>query len=216
MSYYDDCSMIKRAFLSAVLTVGILFAAGDAGSHVPFLEGSDFSESEPFVLEPPLKKSRAIYAWLESGTDIDVYTFKLEGPSQLRAFSLVPVCPSYKDFLPSFAVVGPGLALPDEQLPFTVPEGYGAVIVKNTPTGTSRNTFFEPFTSKNYYRGPSYDQAISAPGTWYVYFWDPAGKGGDYVAVFGFTEQFSIRDIIRAFSNTPKIWFDRELHTDCK
>ena len=135
--------------------------------------------------------------------------------SHLRAFSLVPVCPPYKDFLPSFAVVGPGLAIPEEQLPFTMPEGYGAVVVKNTLPGKSRNTFFEPFTSKNYYRGPSYNQTLSTPGTWYVYFWDPAGKVGDYVAVFGFTEQFSFRDIMRAFSNTPKIWFDKELHTDC-
>ena len=207
--------MIKRAFLSVVLTLGIVWVAGDAGSHVPFLEGSDFSESEPFVIEHPLKKSRAIYAWLHSGTDIDVYTFELEEQSQLRAFSLVPICPLYKDFLPCFAIVGPGLTLPEEQLPFTVPAGYGAVVVKNTPRGTSRNTFFEPFTSKNYYRGPSYNQTISTPGTWYVYYWDPAGKGGDYVAVFGFTEQFSLRDIMRALSNTPKIWFDRELHTDC-
>ena len=207
--------MIKEVFLSVVLTVSFLFAVGDAGSHVPYLENSDFSESEPFILDPPLKKSRAIYAWLDSGTDIDVYTFELVEQSHLRAFSLVPVCPTYKDFLPSFAVVGPGLALPEEQLPFTVPEGYGAVIVKNTPPGRSRNTFFEPFTNKNYYRGPSYDQTISTPGTWYVYFWDPAGKGGDYVAVFGFTEGFSFRDIMRAFSNTPKIWFDQELHTDC-
>ena len=207
--------MAKWVFLSVVLTIIFLLAAGDAGSHVPFLEDSDFSESEPFVLEHPLKKSRAIYAWLDSGTDIDVYTFTLEEQSQLRAFSLVPVCPPYKNFLPSFAVVGPGLALPDEQVPFTVPEGYGAVVVKNTSPGTSRNTFFEPFTSKNYYRGPSYDQTIATPGTWYVYFWDPAGEGGDYVAVFGFTEQFSFRDIMRALSNTPKIWFDRELHIDC-
>jgi hypothetical protein len=208
--------MIKWVLLSVVLTVTILLAGGDALPHVPFLEDSDFSESKPFVLEHPLKKSRAVYAWLDSGTDIDVYTFELQEQSHLRAFSLVPVCPAYKDFLPSFAVVGPGLALPEEELPFKVPEGYGAVIVTNTSQGISRNTFFEPFTRKNYYRGPSYDQTISTPGTWYVYFWDPAGKGGDYVAVFGFTEQFSFRDIMRAFSNTPKIWFDRELHTDCK
>jgi hypothetical protein len=207
--------MIKLLFLSVLVTASILLAKVDAWSHVPFLEDSDFSESEPFILDPPLKKSRAIYAWLDSGTDIDVYTFEVEEQSLLRAFSLVPVCPTYKDFLPSFAVVGPGLGLPEEQLPFKVPEGYGAVIVTNTPPGTSRNTFFEPFTSKNYYRGPSYNQTVSTPGTWYVYFWDPAGKGGDYVAVFGFTELFSFRDIIRAFSNTPKIWFDRELHTDC-
>lgn len=193
---------------------GFLFSQG-ANAHVPFIEELDFSESEPFLIEHPIKKSRAIYGWLQSDTDIDVYTFEIKKQSHLRAFSLVPVCQSYEDFLPVFAVVGPGLKIPGEHLPFSLPKGYGAVVINNQSPREKRNTFFEPFTNKNYYRGPSFDQVISTPGTWYIYYWDPSGRGGDYVAVFGFTERFSLRDIIRTLINTPKIWFDRELHTDC-
>jgi hypothetical protein len=207
--------MIKWFRSVALITLSFILTTGVASPHVPFLENTDFSEAEPFLIEPPLNKSRAVYGWLHSGTDIDVYTFELNEQSHLRAFSLVPVCPDYEDFFPSFAVVGPGLTTPGNHLPFKIPEGYGALVISNTPPGKNRNTFFEPFTNKNYYRGPSFDQFISTAGTWYVYFWDPSGRGGDYVAVFGFTERFSLKDILRALINTPKIWFDKELHTDC-
>ena len=205
----------KWSLFLAFIICCIPFSPSAGTAHVPFIEESDFSESKPFVIEQPIKKSRAIYAWLESPTDIDVFTFELKEPSRLRASSLVPVCPDYEAFLPAFAVVGPGLTIPDNPLPFRLPEGYGAVLINNSPLGETRDTFFEPFTNKNYYRGPFFDQILSTPGTWYLYYWDPAGRGGDYVAVFGFTEHFSFRDIIRALMNTPKIWFDKELHTDC-
>ena len=207
--------MTKWIHTPVLVIWSILFSLGTANAHVPFIEESDFSESEPFLIEHPIKKSRAIYGWLQSGTDTDVYTFELKEPSRLRAFPLVPVCPGYEDFLPAFAIVGPGLTIPGDHLPFRLPEGYGAVVINNPSKGEKRNTFFEPFTNKNYYRGPSFDQILSTPGTWYVYYWDPSGRGGDYVAVFGFAERFSFGDIIRALIHTPKIWFDRELHTDC-
>lgn len=207
--------MMKWSLILIVTVWGILFSPFAATAHVPFIEDFDFSESKPFLIEQPLKKSRAVYGWLESPTDIDVFTFELKEPSRLRASSLVPVCPDYEAFLPAFAVVGPGLPIPDDPLPFGLPKGCGAAVIYNPQTEGNRDTFFEPFTSKNYYRGPYFDQVLTTPGTWYIYYWDPAGRGGDYVAVFGFTERFSFSDIIRAFVNTPKIWFDRELHTDC-
>ena len=206
--------MTKQIIILVLFMCSILFFQG-VNAHVPFIEESDFSESEPFSIEHPIKKSRAIYSWLQSGTDIDVCTLELKEQTRLCAFSLVPVCPSYEDFLPAFAVVGPGLKTPKEHLPFSLPEGYGAVVIKNQSPGEKRNTFFEPFTNKNYYRGPSFDQVISTPGTWYVYYWNLSGRSGAYVAVFGFTERFSLRDILRSLINVPKIWFDGELHIDC-
>ena len=40
--------------------------------------------------------------------------------------------------------------------------------------------------------------------------------GGDYVAVVGYKERFSLTDFFRALINTFKIRFNRELHTDCR
>jgi hypothetical protein len=86
--------------------------------------------------------------------------------------------------------VGPGLPEAEEKLPFKVPAGYGAVVVKNTPPGQKRPVFYEPFSGTKYYDAPAFDQKASTPGTWYVYYWDPYGMGGDYVAILGFRERF--------------------------
>ncbi len=129
---------------------------------------------------------------------------------------IVPVCPAYEQFLPWMAVAGPGLAPPDEPLPFDLPQGYGAVVVKNIAQGQPRQQFYEPFGGKFYYDSPAFDQTVSQTGSWYIYVWDPSGMGGDYAAVIGFKERFSLPDIIRALINTLKIRFNRELHTDCR
>jgi len=85
--------------------------------------------------------------------------------------------------------VGPGLPAPAEKMPFPVPEGYGAVVVNNTPPGEKRPTFYEPFSGETYYDAPAFDQQVSTTGTWYIYYWDPYKMGGDYVAILGFQEK---------------------------
>jgi len=189
--------------------------AGSAFSHVPYIEHDDYTEQSPFEVMDSVENSKAIYAWFESGTDIDVYTFEIREPQRVYINVLVPVCPGYEELLPEFALVGPGLPDPEEQLPFTIPEGYGAMLAGNLMPGEPRETFFEPFGGKFYYDGPAFDQEVTDPGSWYIYYWDPYDMGGDYVAVFGHKERFSLTDIVRALFRTPQIWFDRELHRDC-
>jgi hypothetical protein len=73
----------------------------------------------------------------------------------------------------------------------------------------------EFFGGKSYYRGPHFDKSLNIPGTYYVYFWDPDQKGGDYVAVLGRKEGWRFRDIIQAFRNTTLIRMNKELHINC-
>jgi hypothetical protein len=89
-------------------------------------------------------------------------------------------------------------------------------VVKNKNPGEGRDTFFEPFSAKTYFDGPELSREVTTPGAWYVYYWDPYKIGGDYVAVMGLKESFSIPDILRSFINTMIIWFNLELHTPCR
>lgn len=100
-------------------------------------------------------------------------------------------------------------------MPFELPEGYGAIVAPNY-SNPQRPTFYEPFGNKSYYDGPEFEQVLSTPGTYYVVVWDPAGIGGDYVAVLGDKEIWWPWDIIRALIQTPKIRRGLELHTDCR
>ncbi|MBN2108467.1 MAG: hypothetical protein JW832_13665 [Deltaproteobacteria bacterium] len=203
------------SFLSAYALLSVLLH-GTAAAHVPYIEKRDYSFEQPFRVRGSVENSIAVYGWLESGNDTDVYRLEIPRPARLYCNALVPVCPAYGQFLPWLAIAGPGLAAPDELLPFALPQGYGAVVVKNIVPGEQRQQFYEPFGGKSYYTAPTFDQTVSQTGTWYLYVWDPSGMGGDYVAVIGFKERFSLLDILRALINTPKIRLDRELHTDCR
>ena len=191
------------------------FAVLPAEAHVPHIERKDYSEQKPFIVKDSIENSKAIYAWFETGDDIDVYAFEVSGTARVYAKALVIACPSLENVLPWFAVVGPGLPSPDEELPFTLPEGYGAVVVQNKKPGEPRDTFFEPFSAKTYFDGPEFNQEVTTPGSWYIYYWNPYNSGGDYVAVLGSEESFSFLDTLRSLINTPKIWFNLQLHTKC-
>ncbi len=55
-------------------------------------------------------------------------------------------------------------------------------------------------------------QAMSEEEYCILKYGDPYQKGGDYVAVLGYKEQFPLLDILRALINTPLIRHNYELH----
>ena len=109
---------------------------------------------------------------------------------------LVPVCPGYEDFLPALVVVGPGLTTPKDHLPFSLPKGYGAVVIRNQSPGEKRNTFLNHSPTKTITGAHPLIRSYQLPGTWQVYYRNPSGQSGDYVTVFGCAERFSFRDIL--------------------
>jgi hypothetical protein len=188
-------------------------------AHVPYIEHRDSSAQQPFQVRKSITQSIAVYSWLETdwvnpSTDIDVYSFAIKDkPLRVYLEVIVPVCDGfYANFTPWFALVGPGLVPPNQTLPFDLPEGCGVIVKQDLPPGSPRQEFYEPFGGKSYYQGPRFDETINISGTYYVYYWDPYQKGGDYVAVLGYKEQFPPLDFLRALINTPLIRHDRELH----
>ena len=208
--------MKPLAMLSISIGLSSILLCGRAGAHVPYIEGRDFSFEQPFIVTGSPEKSIAVYSWLQSGDDIDVFRMTVTSPVRLYCSLIVPVCPAYAGFLPSLAVAGPGLPEPGEPLPFDLPEGFGAVVIHDAAPGAEREQFYEPFSGKSYYQGPEFDQPADQAGAWHLYAWDPYGAGGDYVAVIGFEERFSPVDFFRSLINTVKVRMNRELHTDCR
>lgn len=190
-----------------------------ASAHVPYIERSDYSKQDPFFVWKMIEKSKAFYAWLnpnitENGGDIDVFMFQVrKKPVNIYLELIVPVVNGYyDDFVPWYVLIGPGLPQISQTLPFQIPSGYGGIVMENVEPGMQRDTFFEPFGGKSYYKGPILDEIISTPGSYFVYVWDPYQMGGDYVLVIGKGEFFGPVDIIRALINTIIIRQDKELH----
>ncbi len=145
--------------LSVVIFIVSTFIGLGALAHVPYLEHQDYAETEPFQVRKSIEQSIAVYAWLENDRinpckDIDVYTFEIANPTRVYIEAIVPVCPEYEEFVPWFALVGPGLPESEHELPFTIPEGYGVVVKENVKPGEPREKFYEPFGGKWYYEGP--------------------------------------------------------------
>jgi len=110
---------MKRVFFT-IFAVVVFMGSKPAFAHVPYLEEVDFTREQPFKVPKSIEQSIAVYAWLEfkdSYTeDIDVYTFTLTAPARVFVQCLVPECDRYKEFLPWFAIVGPGLPEPEYTL----------------------------------------------------------------------------------------------------
>jgi len=192
-------------------------------AHVPYIENKDYSVEKPLYVWKMIEYSKAYYAWLENDginpcEDIDAFKFKIRNNPKLVYIELIiPVVGDYyKDFVPWFALVGPGLPEPNQTLPFVIPQGYGAIVKENVEPGIERETFYEPFGGKWYYKGPIFEEKINESGTYYIYCWDPYEKGGDYVLVLGKGEFFGPIDIIRSIINTIIIRRGKELHIDEK
>jgi hypothetical protein len=208
--------LIVPAFVALVVVCG-----AECAAHVPYLEHADYSEEEPFVVRKSIEQSIAVYAWLENDginpcSDVDVYRFEITEPARVYIEGIVPVCRQYTEFVPWFALVGPGLPQPTYEVPMSIPEGYGAIVVENVAPGEERETFYEPFGGKSYYLSPVFDQVMNQTGTYYVCYWDPYELGGDYVAVLGRLERFGFWDIVQALIYTPMIRRDMELHVNCE
>lgn len=207
--------------LKSLYIVFVIFSllGATAAAHVPFLEFNDYREDKPYVVRRMVEQSKACYSWLEHDgvnpcEDIDIYKFQIKNrPVNVFIELIGPVYENYyDDFVPWFALVGPGLPDPGIELPFDIPSGYGAIVKENVEPGEERETFYEPFGGKSYYQGPFFEEEISVPGTYYIYVWDPHNSGGDYVLVLGRKEIWLFMDILRALIFTPMIRMDLELH----
>lgn len=96
-----------------------------------------------------IENAKAVYARLEPPTDIDVYTFTVTKPVHVHARAFVPLVADLEKFLPNLAVAGPWLPATEEKITFTVPKGYRAVVVKNTPRERSDRSFMNHSAIQN-------------------------------------------------------------------
>jgi hypothetical protein len=133
--------------------------------------------------------------------DIDVYKYTVQ-PGEFALFAIValtPACVQYHNFYPAIALIGPGLPDPDPEadLPFEIPEdcaGCGIKVVFQTKVKPGERPIFRlPGEYKvDWFFPASYDDAIqhrtTIPGDYYIVFWNPEGKPGDYTAGIGFGE----------------------------
>ena len=151
-----------------------------------------------------IKTSRAYYRQLNSGMQVDIYSFTVGDDRSLHAGINIPAIAGLEDYQVSLALFGPGLSRNNhELLPPLHPEDLGTMIY---PSSIGED-FFEPFTQTNYWGRQRMDINLPEPGKYYLVVWQPNGNSGKYVLDIGTEEVFGIDDIL----NFPVWWVKAHL-----
>ena len=206
-----------RILVFAALSVKLTLAS----AHAPVVETTDSSPENPITITWSLDISIAIYGHFEHTHDVDVVDFNLTDQEaadgvNLYLHTLVPACRVYQKLLPTVAVVGPwqgslrdsGTAV---DLPFEPAHGEGLTLLKNSEQG---QTWYEPFSGKNYFWQKSMTVTLSRAGRYRLYLWSPQQMRGDYVLAIGSRERWGLREISRAFRHMPELLSNREIHNE--
>jgi len=189
----------KTVLCAGLFCFVLAFSWSEVFAHQGILEEKDTTGFDNAIeLEKP-GVSYAVYAGLKFSGDVDYIKFTIQGPQRVKIGILVPHAEEFKDYYPVYALVGPGLEAPPAGLPFELPEGHGAIVVKSGPV-SERPEFFEPFSFTRYYRGiEELELDVKAPGSYYVVVWHPEDEYGDYLVSYGGSESFTFAEIIDTY-----------------
>ncbi|MGB9777556.1 MAG: glycerol-3-phosphate acyltransferase [Anaerolineae bacterium] len=173
--------------LLALFLAGALLTAAPVWAHQPFFEETDIPPDQPWRIDDP-SVSTAIYATLESPTDVDVFAFDGKAGQPLYLSIVIPQIPGQEKFAPAMALIGPGLSGGTADLPAVVPVADEGVEMIPPPEGTP-STFYEPFTRTSYWERQERTVVLPADGRYRVAVWHPRGVVGRYVFTVGRAER---------------------------
>lgn len=177
--YLLPCALMLYLILTTVAATPVL-------AHRPYFEEEDIGPDVPWQVDDPTI-STAIYASLESATDVDYFAFEGQAGQVILLALTIPQIEGQADFAPTMALMGPGL--PEADLPGHVilPEDVGALEIAPPPGPAP--TFFEPFSCTSYWDRQEERVTLPAGGRYVVAVWHPEGRLGRYVFVVGEKER---------------------------
>lgn len=163
----------------------VLALMAPASAHRPAAAERDVTIDKPTV-------SWVLAGAFEDGDEVFTVTLPLEAPIAVPFELMVPAQPRWEDHRPAYAIVGPGLPLPDDAtrawLPREVPEGHGVFVDRNDRR--ERLVYFEQVMRRTLWTTGSI--ALPLTGEAHeVWIWSPEGTTGDFQLGFGVEEDFS-------------------------
>lgn len=180
-------------FIIVLILILILLPVSSIFAHSPVFPEENHDFEHAFQIENP-SKSWVIYSVLEHPGKGDYYKFIVSKGENINISLMTSENPNVSGFLPSFALIVPGL---DEKdiLPsyIEVPDGYGSIVVNGKDPGKAS---YEPFTPGWFYElGDIYIDA-PAGGTYYIIVYDSSQNTGNYGLPVGYVESFTLREWI--------------------
>ena len=186
--------LTTHSFIIAfVIAVALAFTVTTAAlAHSPVFPEGNHNPANAYQINDPAK-SWAIYSSLEHPDKGDYYKFTVSQGDKIEIALMVSENPSISGFLPSFALLVPGLAQSDSVPSYIeVPSGYGTIVVNGTNPGKAS---YEPFSPGWLYELADLTTNAPKDGVYYVAVYDNAHNTGNYGLPVGYVEEW-----------TPKEW----------
>ena len=99
---------MKRVSIAPIFVTALLVLISPASAHQPFFEEEEFTAVNPGHIEDPTI-STAMYATLETPTDVDYYEFIGSQNQSILLSITIPQITGQENFTPAMALIGPGL-----------------------------------------------------------------------------------------------------------
>jgi hypothetical protein len=187
--------------IAILLAILVLAPATAVLAHSPVFPEENHSPSTAYEISNP-DKSWAIYTVLEH-EGVDYYRFMRFSGEKIQISLIVPASPSDSGFLPSFALLGPGL-IPDEHVNdhIKVPSGYGSIMVDGSDP---EQAVYEPFTPGWFYEVGSLTVSAPEDGNYYIAVFDSihdedahsyVQQDANYALIVGYLEAFTPLELV--------------------
>jgi hypothetical protein len=169
-----------------------LLSATQIYAHSPLIPGiNEGLNSATFISDPT--KSWAIYGELHEGKEAQYYRFDINENGKIHISLLKSTDPDNRDFIPSFALMGPGLHDQGDLPAYVeVPAGANAIVISGVQPSLGT---YEPFSASSFYSLADLDINAPVSGTYYIAVFE-SSRGGQYSLAVGDREAFSLSEWI--------------------
>jgi pimeloyl-ACP methyl ester carboxylesterase len=196
--------LLRVVVAACALVWSLASSVQAARAEVPILEtnfpGGDFGlfDNPQYVPEP-------WFMWfvmgeLQTPDDVDIVTFDYTAGDRFKAEMFIPAHDELRDFSPNIALVGPGLPVPEQPLPFTLPKGMGAVVA----TSEASFKYYDIFTQMTFFPRAKIDMVLPQTGRYFVATWGRQVGMSRYALDIGVMENFAPAVIARY----PINWYE--------
>jgi hypothetical protein len=197
-------SILLPSVLSTLALAAMLCSAPSAWAHAPLAAGDNESLATATAISDPTK-SWAIYADLHEGGEAQYYRFAATKGDRVAVQLLGSPAAADEGFVPSLAIMGPGVAANGTAPAFLEkPAGAGVRVVAGRPaTGMS----FEPFSPSAMREIARTDFVAPQTGAYYLAVFGN-DRGGRYGLAVGSREAFTLREWVTVplFAATVYAW----------
>lgn len=178
--------------LAPVILFPLIALAPAASAHrLVVNDGSHVDAGSALVVTDPDVSQLILHEVSEANQEVWLTFQGYAGDSMYLQLG-VPVIEALTEYHPAVALVGPGL--PPAELPFTIPDGAGAVVFE--AADYEPEFFSEPFTGTESWIYVEETVPLSADGDYFIVGYHPEGTAGKLWVAFGKEEVFGVADVL--------------------